>query len=81
MNVWSKTKKWRGKNMPAYIVTSGTPWAMRLAIRFMRKQKGTTSANENGRIYVPVNAGLDNRTDGRTYRGEVCPGGSSFIVI
>ena len=67
--------------MPACIVTSGTPWAMRLAMRSMKKQKGMISASENGPTYAPVNAGLDNRTDGRTYRGEVCPGGSSFIVI
>ena len=67
--------------MPACIVINGTPWAMRLAIRSMRKQKGTISASASGPIYAPVNAGLDNRTDGRTYRGEVCPVGSSFIVV
>ena len=67
--------------MPACIVISGTPWAMRLAIRSMRRQKETISASANGRIYVPANAGLDNRTDGRTYMGEVCPGGSSSIVV
>ena len=67
--------------MPACIVINGTPWAMRLAIRSMRKQKETISANESGPTYALVNAGLDNRTDGRTYRGEVCPGGSSVIVI
>ena len=67
--------------MPACIVTSGTPWAMRLAIRSMTKHEGTISVSASERIYAPVNAGLDNRTDGRTYRGEVCPGGSSVIVI
>ena len=67
--------------MPACIVISGMPWAMRLAIRSMRKRKGTISASASERIYVPANAGHDNRTDGRTYRGEVCPGGSSVIVI
>ena len=67
--------------MPACIVTSGTPWAMRLAIRSMRKQKETISASASERIYVPANAGHDNATDGRTYTGELCPGGSSVIVL
>lgn len=67
--------------MPACIVTSGTPWAMRPAIHFTRKREGMINASARGHIYVPANAGHDDRTDGRTYRGEVCPGGSSFIVI
>lgn len=67
--------------MPACIVISGTPWAMRLTIYSTRRQKGMISASARGHIYVPANAGHDDRTDGRTYRGEVCPGGSSSIVI
>lgn len=67
--------------MPACIVISGMPWAMRLAIRSARRQKGMTSASGNVRTYAPVNAGLDNITDGRTYRGEVYPGGPSVIVM
>ena len=67
--------------MPACIVISGMPWAMRLAIRSMRRQKETTNASGSGLTYAPVNAGLDDTTDGRTYRGEVYPGGPSVIVI
>lgn len=67
--------------MPACIVTNGTPWAMRLAIRSMRKREETISASASGLTYAPVNAGLDNITDGRTCRGEVYPGGPSVIVV
>lgn len=52
--------------MPACIVTSGMPWAMRLAIRSMRKHEETTNASASERIYAPANAGHSDRTDGRT---------------